>query len=128
MSQVWQGLRKESMPEKKKKKKIRQIWENRVSNDGPGQWWALGTPWLCLQKEGLGGLRIESKQIMLHCPGGSSLASCVQHNLKLDHFSGPLSILFNHFLWISITDTLTFIYIIYFCLLENQTIFFSLGN
>lgn len=111
-----------------KKKKIRQIWEIRVSKDGPGQWWASGTRWLCLQKEGLGGFRIESKQIMLHCPGRSSLASCVPHNIKLDHFSGPLSILFNHFLWISITDTLTFIYIIYFCLLENQTIFFSLGN
>ena len=27
-----------------KKKKIRQIREIRVSKDGPGQWWALGTP------------------------------------------------------------------------------------
>lgn len=116
MSQVRQGLRK--WKRKKSQTDNRKPESARTGLGSGGRW---GHQWLCLQKEGLGGLKIESKQIMLHCPGRSSLASFVPHNLnfKPDHFSGSISILFNHFSWNSITDTLTFIYILYFCLLEN---------
>ena len=100
MSQVGQGLRKKSRLKKKKKKSDRYGKpESAKTGLGSGGHW--GHRWLCLQEKGglLGGQgrprfppRVESKRIMLRCPGRSSLSSCVAHNLnfKSDHLRASL--------------------------------------